>query len=141
MTYQVSSFFPLGEQFALNHEQHSHWLFEKPLHKRMFAQRLCQFKRRARAQTMNEVARNLGSLTPQRAPPYSRAEPLQEKGRCQGDKSPRVAQRDNTKQTNKRRNEGISLKRQSEKGVRQKRAWGEKEEQAERRCGKWQERA
>jgi hypothetical protein len=31
---------------------------------------------------------------------------------------------------------GISLKRQSEKGVRQRRAWREKEEQPERRCGK-----
>jgi len=54
---------------------------------------------------------------------------------------PRVAQRDNTKQANKDKNEGISLKRQCEKDVRRKRAWGEKEEQAERRCGKRQERA
>ncbi len=54
---------------------------------------------------------------------------------------PRVAQRDKTKQANNSRNEGISLKRQSEKGVRQRRAWREKEEQAERRCGKWQEPA
>src|SRR5712692_10823396 len=50
--------------------------------------------------------------------------------------SPRVAQRDKTKQASNSRNEGISLKRQSEKGVRQRRAWREKEEQAERRCGK-----
>src|SRR5216117_2716272 len=41
-----------------------------------------------------------------------------------------------SKQASKSRNEGISLKRQSEKGVRQRRAWREKEEQAERRCGK-----
>ncbi len=46
---------------------------------------------------------------------------------------PRVAQRDDTKQANTMRNAGISLKRQSETGGRQKRAWGEKEEQAERR--------
>jgi len=39
---------------------------------------------------------------------------------------PRVAQRDTTRQANNRRDEGLSLKRQSEKGGRQKRAWGEK---------------
>ena len=44
---------------------------------------------------------------------------------------PRVAQRDKPKQANNIRNEGISLKRQSEKGVKQRRAWREKEEQAE----------
>jgi len=27
---RVSRFFPLGGQFAPNHEQHSHWSFEKP---------------------------------------------------------------------------------------------------------------
>src|SRR6266567_1845115 len=88
MTYQVSSFFPLGEQFALNHEQHSHWLFEKPLHKRMFAQRFCKFKRRARAQTMNEVARpgithpsTCATLQPSKAPPRERQMPRRQKGR------------------------------------------------------------